>query len=69
MEKVRAGLRHGQGAIQITDCRKAIRAAVVMAHWGDVKLGAGKVHETYPIRVVEKRNLDDRAEILAALGG
>jgi UDP-N-acetylmuramoyl-L-alanyl-D-glutamate--2,6-diaminopimelate ligase len=50
------------------DRRAAIGLAIEMARPGDVVLVAGKGHEDYQIVGTEKRHLDDREEVRAALG-
>jgi len=51
----------------IADRAEAIRAAVALAHAGDLVLIAGKGHETYQIFGSEKRHFDDREEARKAL--
>ncbi len=54
--------------LAITDRRKAIRAAVALAHPGDVILVAGKGHEPYQEVRGVKHHFDDHEEIRAAFG-
>ncbi|MDE6542795.1 MAG: UDP-N-acetylmuramoyl-L-alanyl-D-glutamate--2,6-diaminopimelate ligase [Muribaculaceae bacterium] len=54
--------------ISITDRRQAIRAAVALAHPGDVIIIAGKGHEDYQEIKGIKHHFDDREEVEAALG-
>ncbi len=52
--------------LRITNRREAIRAAVQMAHPGDILLVAGKGHETYQEIKGERFPFDDREELLNA---
>lgn len=52
--------------LRITNRREAIRAAVQMAHPGDILLVAGKGHETYQEIKGERFPFDDREELLQA---
>lgn len=54
--------------LAITDRREAIRAAVALAHPGDVILVAGKGHEPYQEVRGVKHHFDDHEEIRAAFG-
>ncbi|MBQ1408602.1 MAG: UDP-N-acetylmuramoyl-L-alanyl-D-glutamate--2,6-diaminopimelate ligase [Bacteroidales bacterium] len=49
--------------VRITDRRQAIRAAVMMAHEGDIILIAGKGHETYQEINGVRHHFDDREEV------
>ena len=57
-----------QKVISIVDRREAIRAAVMMAHKGDVILVAGKGHEPYQDVKGVKHHFDDHEEIRKAFG-
>src|SRR5262249_2504584 len=59
----------GRGYAVEPDRRAAIRMAVALARPGDLVLVAGKGHEDYQIVGLEKRHLDDREEVRAALRG
>lgn len=52
--------------LRITNRREAIRAAVQMAHPGDILLVAGKGHETYQEIKGERFPFDDREELMNA---
>ena len=49
--------------VRITDRRQAIRAAVMMAHEGDIILIAGKGHETYQEINGIRHHFDDSEEV------
>ena len=49
--------------VRISDRRQAIRAAVMMAHDGDIILIAGKGHETYQEINGVRHHFDDREEV------
>jgi UDP-N-acetylmuramoyl-L-alanyl-D-glutamate--2,6-diaminopimelate ligase len=53
--------------LRIADRREAIRAAVMMAHNGDIVLVAGKGHENYQEIKGVKYHFDDREELAKAL--
>lgn len=53
--------------VRITDRRQAIRAAVMMAHEGDIILIAGKGHETYQEINGIRHHFDDSEEVKKAL--
>ncbi len=54
--------------VRITDRRQAIRAAVMMAHEGDIILIAGKGHETYQEINGVRHHFDDREEVEKLIG-
>ena len=64
--QMKAGVDASDRYIAITDRREAIRAAVMMAHEGDIILVAGKGHETYQDAGGVKHHFDDKEEITAA---
>ena len=70
IEDMLAGLDADQRlkTIAITDRREAIRAAVLMAHPGDVILVAGKGHEPYQDVQGVKHHFDDHEEVRRAFG-
>jgi UDP-N-acetylmuramoyl-L-alanyl-D-glutamate--2,6-diaminopimelate ligase len=66
--QILAGMTQPQAATVQRDREAAIRAALTMAHTGDVVLIAGKGHETYQEGAGGKRAFDDMAIARAALG-
>ncbi len=60
---MKAGLEPGARALSITDRREAIRAAVALAHGGDIILIAGKGHENYQEINGVKNHFDDKEEV------
>lgn len=67
--QILAGMSAPQAAIVQRDREAAIRAAMTMAHTGDVVLIAGKGHETYQEGASGKRAFDDMAVAQAILEG
>ena len=67
--QILAGMTQAGAAIVQRDREAAIRAALTMAHTGDVVLIAGKGHETYQESANGKRPFDDMAVARRALEG
>lgn len=67
--QILAGMTQAGAAIVQRDREAAIRAALAMAHTGDVVLIAGKGHETYQESASGKRPFDDMAVARRALEG
>ena len=65
--QILAGMARPQAATVLRDREAAIRAALKMAHTGDVVLIAGKGHETYQESAGGKRAFDDMAVARIAL--
>ena len=65
--QILAGMTRPQAATVQRDREAAIRAALTMAHTGDVVLIAGKGHETYQEGAGGKRAFDDMAIARVAL--
>jgi UDP-N-acetylmuramoyl-L-alanyl-D-glutamate--2,6-diaminopimelate ligase len=65
--QILAGMTRPQKATVLRDREAAIRAALKMAHTGDVVLIAGKGHETYQESAGGKRAFDDMAVARTAL--
>lgn len=65
--QILAGMTRPQAATVLRDREAAIRAALKMAHTGDVVLIAGKGHETYQESAGGKRAFDDMAVARIAL--
>jgi UDP-N-acetylmuramoyl-L-alanyl-D-glutamate--2,6-diaminopimelate ligase len=63
IDEIMAGAVKGKEVRTEPDRRAAIRAALGMAHSGDVVLVAGKGHETYQVLGTVREHLDDREEI------
>ncbi len=66
LDDLEAGLG-GVDRVRLADRREAIRRAVLEARDGDVLVLAGKGHETYQIVGTERRPLDERVEVRAAM--
>lgn len=70
-ESILDDLEAGLGSVERvrqTDRRSAIRRAVLELRDGDLLVLAGKGHETYQVIGTERRPLDERTEVRAALG-
>ncbi|MFC3650203.1 UDP-N-acetylmuramoyl-L-alanyl-D-glutamate--2,6-diaminopimelate ligase [Dyella humi] len=65
--QILAGMARPQAATVLRDREAAIRAALKMAHTGDVVLIAGKGHETYQESAGGKRAFDDMSVARIAL--
>lgn len=69
LAQMQAGVVAGDRYITIADRREAIKAALMMAHAGDIVLVAGKGHENYQIVGTVKHHFDDKEEIAKVFGG
>lgn len=66
LDDIEPGL-DGVERVRMADRRAAIRQAVLEAEEGDVLVLAGKGHERYQVIGTEKRDFDERAEVMKAL--